>query len=87
MRHREKIVRAAVQPLFDAQSVHVDAELHAIRLSQGEQSNATGVLTRRVTALESAITNGLTSTVNEMRGEQARQGKRIDRIFDHLIDD
>ena len=87
VRYRERVVRAAVQPLIDAQSEHVDAELSAIRHSQGEQSEATGVLTRRVTALESAITNGLTSAVNDMRGEQARQGKRIDRIFDHLIDD
>ena len=87
VRHREKTVREAVQPLITAQSEHVDAELTAIRHSQGELSDATGTLTKRVTALEVAITNGLTTTVAAMKDEQKRQGKRIDRIFDHLIED
>ena len=81
MRRRTQRVQEAVRPLF----VEQETQLAAIRINQGELSDAVGVTIQRVAALEDAITNGLTSDLAEMKDEQARQGDRIDRIFDHLI--
>lgn len=86
VRHRHKVMRAAVQPLFDQNTDHVDSELTAIRHSQGELSDAIGATTRRVADLEFAITNGITEDVADIKKEQTRAGKRIDKIYDHLID-
>ena len=85
VRHREKVMREVVRPLFAERAAHVDSELTAIRHSQGELSDAIGATTKRVANLEVAITNGITEDVAEIKKEQTRAGKRIDKIYDHLV--
>lgn len=69
-----------VTPLLDDRFQIVDTAILNLRLELGD--------TRKVVEeVKAVVTDGLQTDVAEIRKEQLRVADRIDRIYDHLIDD
>jgi len=78
-RRRASRVVAIVTPLIDTRLAEVDTALLQLRLEQQE--------TRQVVdQVKRLVSNGLQEDVKEIRKQQSGMSKRIDAIYDHLVD-